>query len=97
MEISYDGYPVFKGLQKPLEFMGIRGKFLMFAAAAIGLGFVAFILVAMIANKLFGLLAMAGVSGLGYLFILLKQKEGLHSKNKYKGLVMYKNLFVKEY
>ena len=23
-----DGYPVFKALQKPLEFMGIRGRFL---------------------------------------------------------------------
>ena len=31
MEINYVGYPVFKGLQKPLEFMGIRGRFLTFA------------------------------------------------------------------
>ncbi len=26
--MNQEGYPVFKGLQKPLEFMGIRGRFL---------------------------------------------------------------------
>jgi hypothetical protein len=25
--MTFNGYPVFKGLQKPLEFMGIRGRF----------------------------------------------------------------------
>ena len=28
MDINFNGIPVFKGLQKPLEFMGIRGRFL---------------------------------------------------------------------
>ena len=27
MTMNHEGYPVFKGLQKPLEFMGIRGRF----------------------------------------------------------------------
>ena len=36
MTMNQEGYPVFKGLQKPLEFMGIRGRFLTLAAAAIG-------------------------------------------------------------
>lgn len=97
MEILFDGYPVFKGLQKPLEFMGIRGKFLVYAAASIGVGFVAFLIVAMIAGKLFGLLALVGVAGAGIGFIFIKQKEGLHSKKKYKGVVVYKSLYVKEY
>ena len=43
MAIYNDGYPVYKGLQKPLEFMGIRGRFLTLAAAAIGVSFVGFI------------------------------------------------------
>lgn len=33
MTMNQEGYPVFKGLQKPLEFMGIRGRFLTLAAA----------------------------------------------------------------
>ena len=43
MTMNQEGYPVFKGLQKPLEFMGIRGRFLTLAAAAIGVSFVSFI------------------------------------------------------
>ena len=35
MDINFNGIPVFKGLQKPLEFMGIRGRFLTYAAGAI--------------------------------------------------------------
>ena len=54
MEINYVGYPVFKGLQKPLEFMGIRGRFLTFAAGAIGLSFVGFIIFSIILGKLAG-------------------------------------------
>ena len=30
------GYPIFRGLQKPLEFMGIRGRFIVYAAATAG-------------------------------------------------------------
>ena len=40
MAMNPEGYPVFKGLQKPLEFMGIRGRFLTLAAAAVGVSFV---------------------------------------------------------
>ena len=32
-------FPVFKGLQKPLEFMGLRGRFMMLAAAGVGASF----------------------------------------------------------
>jgi hypothetical protein len=97
MEVLYEGYPVFKGLQKPLEFFGIRGKFLIYAAASIGLGFVAFLIVAFLADKLFGLLALLVVTGAGVGFIFIKQKQGLHSKQTYKGIVVYKNLYTKEY
>ena len=44
MSINYGGIPIFKGLQKPLEFMGIRGRFLTYAAGAIGVSFLGFLL-----------------------------------------------------
>jgi hypothetical protein len=53
--------------------------------------------VAFIADKLFGLLALLIVTGAGVGFIFIKQKQGLHSKNTYKGIVVYKNLYTKEY
>ena len=53
-----DGFPVFKGLQKPLEFMGIRGRFLTLAAVAIGVSFVGFIAFSIVLGKLAGFVAM---------------------------------------
>lgn len=96
MEVYYDGYPVFKGLQKPLELMGIRGKFLYYLAATIGIAFMMFVIVAIIVGQLYGILAMAITAAIGYIFVFIKQKEGLHSKKKYKGIVLYKNILFKE-
>ena len=53
-----DFYPIYKGIQKPLEFMGIRGRFLTFAAIAIGVSFLGFILFSIILGKLAGFIAM---------------------------------------
>ncbi|MFC2760282.1 MAG: DUF4133 domain-containing protein, partial [Hallella multisaccharivorax] len=52
MDINFNGIPVFKGLQKPLEFMGIRGRFLTYAAAAIGISFLGFLLSSILFGKL---------------------------------------------
>lgn len=97
MENYFDGFPIYKGLQKPLEFMGIRGKFLAYAAGSVALGFVTFLAVSFIADKLLGILAMIVVIGAGLGLIYLKQKDGLHSKKKYRGKVVYNSLFIKEY
>lgn len=87
-------FHVFKGLQKPLEFMGIRGRFLIIAAATIGIGFLSFLIVGMIVeSKLVSFAIMLGVIGTGYGVIRVKQKTGLHSKKKDKGILIYKHLF----
>ena len=41
---EYIAYPVFKGLQKPLEFMGVQGRYIYWAAAAAGGAIIGFIL-----------------------------------------------------
>ena len=43
-EEQYQDYPIFKGLQKPLEFMGVQGRYIYWAAGAIGGAIVGFIL-----------------------------------------------------
>jgi hypothetical protein len=35
-EQQYQEFPIFKGLQKPLEFMGVQGRYIYWAAGAIG-------------------------------------------------------------
>ena len=42
---QYISYPMFKGLQKPLEFMGIQGRYITWAAIAVGGAILGFIVV----------------------------------------------------
>lgn len=87
-----DGFPVFKGLQKPLEFMGIRGRFLTLAAVAIGVSFVGFIVFSIALGKLAGFIAMLVMAAAGLATIFVKQRGGLHSKKRAKGIYVYKNI-----
>ena len=93
MAIYNDGYPVYKGLQKPLEFMGIRGRFLTLAAAAIGVSFVGFIVFSIALGKLAGFIAMLVMAATGLVTIYVKQRGGLHNKRKDRGIFIYHNLF----
>lgn len=92
MAMNQKGYPVFKGLQKPLEFMGIRGRFLTLAAAAIGVSFIGFILFSIALGKLAGFIAMLVMAIVGLVIIYIKQRGGLHNKRREKGIFVYKNL-----
>ena len=85
MTMNQEGYPVFKGLQKPLEFMGIRGRFLTLAAAAIGVSFVGFIGFSIALGKLAGFIAMLVMAVVGLVTIYVKQRGGLHNKRRAKG------------
>ena len=96
MTMNQEGYPVFKGLQKPLEFMGIRGRFLTLAVAAIGVSFVGFIgfsiAFSIALGKLAGFIAMLVMAVVGLVTIYIKQRGGLHNKRRAKGIYVYKNL-----
>ena len=87
-----DGFPVFKGLQKPLEFMGIRGRFLTLAAVAIGVSFVGFIAFSIVLGKLAGFVAMLVMAAVGLATIFVKQRGGLHNNKRAKGIYVYKNI-----
>ena len=92
MTMNQEGYAVFKGLQKPLEFMGIRGRFLTLAAAAIGVSFVGFIGFSIALGKLAGFIAMLVMALVGLVTIYVKQRGGLHNKRRAEGIYVYKNL-----
>ena len=80
---EFNSYPVFKGLQKPLEFMGIRGKFIYYAAGTFLLGFIGFLVFNIIINFFAGAIALAVIAGTGIIIIFIKQKLGLHAKKRY--------------
>lgn len=88
-------FPVFKGLQKPLEFMGLRGRFLVLAAAGIGVSFLGCCICMVLISQIAGLIYLAVSSAVSLVIIYLKQKQGLHSKKKCKDILMYHSLFIK--
>ena len=92
MTMNQEGFPVFKGLQKPLEFMGIRGRFLTLAALAIGVSFVGFILFSIVLGKLAGFVAMLVMAVIGLVTIFVNQRGGLHNKRRDKGIFIYNKL-----
>lgn len=95
MSRNNNSYPVFKGMQKPLEFMGIRGRFLTLAAATIGLSFLGFIISSIIIGKLGGFIAMLVMIVCGLATIYIKQKGGLHNKRRDRGIYIYNLLITK--
>lgn len=82
-------YPVFKGLQKPLEFMGLQGRYIYWAAGTVGSAIVGFILAYLVMGFLAGLIVLVIVVAAGAALIFFKQKRGLHSKKIEKGVYVY--------
>jgi hypothetical protein len=86
---QYLSYPIFKGLQKPLEFMGLQGRYIYWAAGAIGGAILGFIVTYCLCGFVVGLITLAVTLGTGSALILIKQRRGLHSKKVYRGVYIY--------
>ena len=84
-ETRYPDYPLFKGLQRPIELMGIQGRYIYWAAGAAGGAIVGFILAGFVA----GLAALTVILSVGIVLIIFKQRKGLHSKRTDRGVFVY--------
>ena len=86
---QYVSYPMFKGLQKPLEFMGIQGRYITWAAITAGGAILGFIIVYCIMGFIVGLVVLAVTLISGIALIFFKQKKGLHTKKEDHGVFIY--------
>ena len=86
---QYLSYPMFKGLQKPLEFMGIQGRYITWAAIAVGGALLGFIIAYCIFGFVVGLIVLAVSLLAGAALIFFKQKKGLHTKKEDRGVFIY--------
>lgn len=86
---EYVSYPMFKGLQKPLEFMGIQGRYITWAACAVGGAILGFIIVYCIFGFVAGLIVLAVSLCTGAGLIFFKQKKELHTKKEDHGVFIY--------
>lgn len=89
-------FPVFKGLQKPLEFMGLRGRFMVLAAAGVGISFLGYCIVSAIMGQVAGLIFLLISGGLSLASIYIKQKQGLHNKKRNNDILIYHYLFIRK-
>lgn len=85
----YPDYPLFKGLQRPLEMMGLQGRYIYWAAGAAGGAIAGFITAYCLLGFVAGLVVLAAVLSTGIGLIILKQRKGLHSKRNDRGVYVY--------
>lgn len=85
----FQDYPVFKGLQKPLEFMCLKGRYIYWAAGAVGGGLLGFLLGYIIFGFIVGLILLTTFLCVGGGMVFIKQHKGLHSKKSPKGIFIY--------
>ena len=85
----YSDYPVFKGLQRPLEFLGFQGRYIYWAAGTAGGAIVGFIIGYVAVSFVVALVAATAILAFGGVMTFLKQRKGLHSKNEEKGIFIF--------
>lgn len=88
-EERYADFPVFKGLQKPLEFMGCQGRYIYWAAGTAGGAIVGFIIAYCLLGFVVGLVVLVFAISTGAALIFLKQRKGLHTKKSDQGVYIY--------
>ena len=80
-DTRYPDYPLFRGLQRPLEFMGLQGRYIYWAAGAVG--------GAIIGGFVAGLVTLVAFVVTGAALVMFKQRRGLHSKKVDRGVFVY--------
>lgn len=81
-------YPVFRGLQRPLEFMMLRGRYIYWGAGTILGGILGFLIGYLLVGYVVALIISTIILGYGGVMIMVKQKKGLHSKKEFTGLLI---------
>lgn len=84
-----DEYQMFKGLQRPLEFLGLQGRYISWAAITAGVSVLGFMLVYALTGFIIALAFAVVTICLGIGMILVKQRRGLYSKKTDKGIYVY--------
>ena len=92
-EFEYSEYPVFKGLQKPLEFMGLQGRYIYWAAGTVGGGLLVFLVGFITIGFVVAIIAAGIIFGVGGALIFIKQTKGLHTKKAPKGIFVFAHSF----
>jgi hypothetical protein len=78
-------FNVYKGLQRPLIFKSLKGKFIYWGMACMLTAFIAAVVFSTLIHPIAGIVGLIIIALGGMLIIHQKQKKGLHSKTKSAG------------
>ena len=86
-------FSVYRGLQKPLIFKGLKGKFIYWGGACVVLSLLLCCTISVITSFIWGgiFLVVSMFGGLGVIIHL--QKKGLHNKDRRKGTYIVSKVF----
>lgn len=90
---EYEIYPIFTSLQRPYEFMGLKGRYIFWVFGGIMIGLIIFFALYTVFGFTVGAIGFLIVGGGGVGLSFLRQKKGLHTKNEFDGIIVYKKLF----
>ena len=88
-------FAIYKGLQRPLVFKMFKGKFIYYAAGVLVAGIIIAGLVTAVVSSIVGLIVLFVVTVPGLLYVIHRQKEGLHNKKRARGIYLHKPTFKK--
>ncbi|WP_276496851.1 DUF4133 domain-containing protein [Pontibacter litorisediminis] len=80
------GFEVYKGLQKPLVFKSLKGRYIYWGLSCVASGFLAAVVLSVAVNFFCGLLALLVITGGCLCFTAMQQKKGLHQKTRSSGI-----------
>lgn len=90
---EYQIYPIFTSLQRPYEFMGLKGRYIFWVAGGVLGAIVVFFAIYTLVGFLYGAIAFLLIAGTAIGFTFIRQKKGLHTKKEFTGIFIYKKLY----
>ena len=88
-------FAIYKGLQRPLVFKMFKGKFIYYGAAVLVAGIIIAGLITALLSSIIGLIVLFALTVPGLLYVIRKQKDGLHNKKREKSIFLHKPAFRK--
>ena len=86
---EHPGYETSKGLQRPLEVFGLRGRYIYWAVGTVIGTFLLFVTGFIVSGFTVGLIMGTAVLGIGGGLTFIKQSKGLYSKKEDKGIFIF--------
>lgn len=93
---EYPYVQVYRGIQKPLEFMGLRGRYVYVAVGTVFSAIILFIILYLVFGLLVAFVLVLIILLCASVWIYTNQKKGLHSKKAIKTVYIVNSLFIQK-